>query len=83
MAKIPYGRGKYQLTFHSLRRFVASKLRKKGCDTGDIMDVGNWKSVETMRRYGLLEQSAKKRLFQRAAKVLSDGSGRVVTFQGP
>lgn len=43
--------GQESYSGHSLRRGAATTARDNGADTTDIMALGNWRSITSMRRY--------------------------------
>ena len=50
-AKLPYGRGRDGITFHTLRHSGASILANAGVRLEAIMRIGNWRDRRMVERY--------------------------------
>ena len=70
MAGLEWGRGKYQFSFHSLRRMFASHLLNSGASIEQVMEAGNWKSYDVVKRYAILNSKTKKASFAKMDKIL-------------
>ena len=43
--RIPFGRAKGGMTFHSLRHTGASRMLNRGADIKTVAEIGNWKNL--------------------------------------
>jgi integrase len=68
---IPWGRGRYQFTFHSTRRAFATYLLNSGVSIERVMEAGNWKSFASVQRYAKLSTASKKDALRSVEKLLS------------
>ena len=70
MVGIDYGRGKYQFSFHSLRRAFASHLLNAGASIERVMEAGGWRSYAAVQRYAYLSSKSKKQSFKQIDRIL-------------
>jgi len=60
-AKIPYGRKKGGITFHSLRHTGATRMLAAGVDPRTVQEIGGWANLSQVMRYTHPTESAKRR----------------------
>lgn len=64
-AKVPYGRAKGGITFHSFRHTGASRLLEEGVDVRTVQELGGWASLRMLERYTHPTLATKRKAVER------------------
>ena len=67
---VPYGRGRYQFTYHGLRRACASHLLNSGESIERVMSALGWLDYRSAERYARLNDASRKRSFRKAGRLV-------------
>ena len=88
---LEWGNTRHGITFHTLRRTMASTALNNGTPQDRVMKLGNWKSPRMVQRYAKHSDEALRESAETVADALAglsqsvtvaDGGGSVVAIDG-
>ena len=76
-AKLEWGRTRTGITFHSLRRTMATFAREAGMSVELIQRLGNWKDRRMVERYAMWKDATMERAAGQVASIVAAGLSAV------